>query len=358
MLVNCFYVNYFFPTLVSLVLVIKDQQLFYGSTFESFEVRNIVRERKKRLKSFNFIFFLCVPAFLTHISSILITIVTFAAYTLINDESIEFNSSNVFTALALFNQLTVPLFIFPITIPIIISSLISTRRIERFLSQPEIEKEFEGVKHMARVLCKNNESLDDDQKSSNGDDEGVGAKVEAEGNNEKLFRVQQDTIDEEEVAKIKINLDTNERNVHGTVAAIKEEDEEENECQVKPKTDLTPTSTDCDEIKALDDGDEAVVLRNKNNRTKLRKNQLSESTRVERNRLRSTTAVEKHKKEAGSIHRLPSFRVPDGVAICINRAQFSWDGRRDSKMLEIEHLSIPLGTFLILVERKILIAAN
>lgn len=258
---------------------------------------------------------------------------------MINDESIEFNSSNVFTALALFNQLTVPLFIFPITIPIIISSLISTRRIERFLAQPEIEKEFEGVKHMARVLCKNSE--DDDQKSNNGDE---GKAVEEHKINQKSFRVQQDTIDEEEgdeklSQEIKIKLDTNERrNVHGTVAAIKEEDEDESE--VRPKSDLMTSS---DEMKSLDD--EVVVLRNKNNRTKLRKqNQLSESTRSERNRLRSTKVIEKVNNE-GSFHRLPSFRVPDGIAICINNAKFSWEGKQNSKMLEIENLSIPLGIF-------------
>lgn len=274
----------------------------------------------KNLFSFNF------PAFLTHISSILITIVTFAAYTLMNDENIEFNSSNVFTALALFNQLTVPLFIFPITIPIIISSLISTRRIERFLSQTEIEKkELEGVNNMARVLSKNNDSLDDDQKSANGDDEDDG---EESSGKEKLFELQRDTIDEEEI-EIKINLDTNERgNVHGAIKEEAEDEEEQHSDGIKPP---------------VEDDDEVVILRNKNNRVKLRKqNQLSESGRLERNRLRSTTAVDKHSK-SGSIHRLPSFKVPDGVAICINNAKFSWDGRKDSNVLEIENLSIPLG---------------
>ena len=244
-----------------------------------------------------------------------------------NDENIEFNSSNVFTALALFNQLTVPLFIFPITIPIIISSLISTRRIERFLSQTEIEKkEFEGVKHMARVLSKNNDSLDDDQKSGNGSDD----DKDERSRKEKLFQLQRDTIDEEEM-EIKINLDTNEKgNVH---SAIKEEAEDEKEQQLN----------DCDDIKPpTEDYDEVVILRNKNNRVKLRKqNQLSESARLERNRLR-TTSADKHSK-SGSIHRLPSFKVPDGVAICINNAKFSWDGRKDSNILEIENLSIPLG---------------
>lgn len=33
-------------------------------------------------------------------------------------------TANVFAGLALFNQLTVPLFIFPITVPIIISAMV------------------------------------------------------------------------------------------------------------------------------------------------------------------------------------------------------------------------------------------
>lgn len=247
----------------------------------------------------------------------------------------------MFTALALFNQLTVPLFIFPITIPIIISSLISTRRIESFLSHSEIEKEFEGISHMARVLSKNNGSLDDDQKSTNGNDDGCEGSLNdgvrrEEKINEKLFHVQRETIDEEEVdekmaSEIKINLDTNERgNVHGT--AIKEENEEEEE----EKTDYVANDGN--------DNDEDVILRNKNNRVKLRKqNQLSESARIERNRLRSTTAVDKHEK-SGTIHRLPSFKVPDGIAAYIKNAKFSWDGRKDCNTLEIENLSIPLGT--------------
>lgn len=256
---------------------------------------------------------------------------------MINDENIEFNSSNVFTALALFNQLTVPLFIFPITIPIIISSLISTRRIERFLSQPEVEKEFEGVKHMARVLSKNNDLLDDDPKTPL-----------AIGENEKLFQISRETIiDEEEMEeKEKITAVVVEESQSGNknVSSITEEVEDEESQQIDM---IMPTN---------DVNDDVVILRNKNNRVKLRKqNQLSESARIERNRIRSTTAVDKHKNTTG-IHRLPSFKVPDGIAVCINNAQFSWSGRRESKnILQIEKLSIPLGmvqSFLFLLSNR------
>jgi hypothetical protein len=250
---------------------------------------------------------------------VLITIVTFAVYTMINDERLEFNASNVFTALALFNQLTVPLFIFPITIPIIISSLISTRRIERFLSQqPEIEKEFEGVKHMARVLSK---SIDDDE------DEGSTTTTTGQGHKkapigDKLPR--QDTIDEEEMDEIKIN------DGH------------------QPSSDDLIALNNCDGNENLTHN-ESVILRNKSNlRATLKKqNQLNESTRIERNKLRSTTFVaDKHGSGNLKRTRLPSFKVPDGVAVWIKDAKFSWEAvAATSKLLEIDNLSIPLGEY-------------
>ncbi|CAO1396998.1 unnamed protein product [Diamesa serratosioi] len=133
------------------------------NAWEQIYVDKIGNCREKELHYLNIdAVYMSLMTFLTHISSILITIVTFAVYTLINDDKIEFNASNVFAALALFNQLTVPLFIFPITIPMIISAIISTKRIERFLSQIEISKEFEGIRNMARVLCKSNTSLDEE----------------------------------------------------------------------------------------------------------------------------------------------------------------------------------------------------
>lgn len=66
----------------------------------------------------------------------------------------------MFAALALFNQLTVPLFIFPITVPIIISAVVSTKRLEEYLNQPEVQKEFEGIRNMARVISRSDASLD------------------------------------------------------------------------------------------------------------------------------------------------------------------------------------------------------
>ncbi|KAL1140983.1 hypothetical protein AAG570_000909, partial [Ranatra chinensis] len=73
--------------------------------------------------------------FLTDTSSILITVVTLGMY--YHLEGSNLSASKVFSALALFNQLTVQLFIFPITVLIIINAIVSTRRLENFLHLPE-----------------------------------------------------------------------------------------------------------------------------------------------------------------------------------------------------------------------------
>ncbi len=100
------------------------------------------------------------PAFLTHVSSVLISFVTLAVFIGIEGENIELTASRVFTSLALFNQMTVPLFIFPITVPIIISAIVSTKRLMVFLDQPEVQKEYEGIRNMARILSRSDASLD------------------------------------------------------------------------------------------------------------------------------------------------------------------------------------------------------
>lgn len=266
-----------------------------------------------------------VSAFLTHISSILITVVTFAAYTLTNDNKEEFNSANIFAALALFNQLTVPLFIFPITIPIIISCIISTKRVERFLSQPEVAKELrEGVRNMARILCKSQESLDDDHKSDNEDE---GKKQICN----KLFMAE--TIDEEESTEEKLLMEIKINDHEGKLFG---ESDDLMTGDVEGGNRLE---------NFIESQDDVVVLRNKSNKIKLRKqNQLSTSTRLERNRLRSSTAAEPHNNGEGkTINVSPSFKVPDEIIVCITNARFRWNGENDLKALEIDQLSIPKG---------------
>lgn len=83
------------------------------------------------------IFSFSLIAFLTQASSIVVTLVTFSLYPLIEEKPLS--SSKVFTGLALFNQLTVPLYIIPMVIPILIASIVSTKRLVRFLGMPEVD---------------------------------------------------------------------------------------------------------------------------------------------------------------------------------------------------------------------------
>ncbi|XP_022163687.1 ATP-binding cassette sub-family C member Sur-like [Myzus persicae] len=89
--------------------------------------------------------------FLTHASSVLVSLFCLGLYCLQNGTQLD--SGAIFSSLALSNQLTVPLFIFPITVPIIIAAIVSTKRIEEFMSLPEITP---NTKHLKARLNKNN----------------------------------------------------------------------------------------------------------------------------------------------------------------------------------------------------------
>ncbi|XP_046482248.1 ATP-binding cassette sub-family C member Sur isoform X1 [Neodiprion pinetum] len=80
-------------------------------------------------------FYWALITFLTHASSVLMTLVTFGVYFWVEERKPD--AGNVFASLALFSQLTVPLCIFPVIIPIIIHAKISTTRLEDFLQLPE-----------------------------------------------------------------------------------------------------------------------------------------------------------------------------------------------------------------------------
>ncbi|XP_017872708.1 PREDICTED: ATP-binding cassette sub-family C member Sur-like, partial [Drosophila arizonae] len=125
-------------------------------------LRKIQAAREKELKYLKKdAMYWTLMTILTHICTVLITFVTLAVYVNLPHESrSNFDASHLFAALALFQQLTVPLLIFPITVPIIIAARVSTRRLERFLHAPEIQKQFEGIRNMARILSKSDASLD------------------------------------------------------------------------------------------------------------------------------------------------------------------------------------------------------
>ncbi|XP_062546541.1 ATP-binding cassette sub-family C member Sur [Armigeres subalbatus] len=121
------------------------------SAWEGVFREKIFKARRKELKHLDWdSCYWTMMMLLTHISSVLITFVTVAVFIHLEshestiaeegarDGRIEFTAARLFASLALFNQLTVPLFIFPITIPIILSAGVSTRRLEVFLRRPEV----------------------------------------------------------------------------------------------------------------------------------------------------------------------------------------------------------------------------
>ncbi|XP_075149498.1 sulfonylurea receptor [Haematobia irritans] len=123
-------------------------------------IKKITEARQKELHYLNKdSLYWTLMTILTHISSVLITFVTLAVY-VSSEENSEITASRLFSALALFQQLTVPLLIFPITVPIILSAIVSTKRLETFFAAHEIQKQFEGIRNMARILSKSDASLD------------------------------------------------------------------------------------------------------------------------------------------------------------------------------------------------------
>ncbi|CAH2259124.1 jg9979 [Pararge aegeria aegeria] len=77
-----------------------------------------------------------VLTFTTHLSAIFVTVVTFMTHYFLDNGS-NLTVVNVFAGLALFNQLTIPMLIFPVTVLMMIQAMVSTKRIKDFLELPE-----------------------------------------------------------------------------------------------------------------------------------------------------------------------------------------------------------------------------
>ncbi|EGI61249.1 ATP-binding cassette transporter sub-family C member 9 [Acromyrmex echinatior] len=106
--------------------------------------------------------------FLTHAFCVLVTLFTFGIYFWLEERNLD--AGNVFASLALFSQLTVPLFIFPVIIPIIINAMISTTRLEEFFQLPEIVNilpESNDYKSTTDILSKANSYIDNNTEALN-----------------------------------------------------------------------------------------------------------------------------------------------------------------------------------------------
>lgn len=75
-------------------------------------------------------------AFITQASAILVTMISFILFTYIEKQPLK--ASTVFTSIALFNQITVPLYIVPLVISMLISAIVSHRRLVKFFSTRDL----------------------------------------------------------------------------------------------------------------------------------------------------------------------------------------------------------------------------
>nr|XP_053630896.1 ATP-binding cassette sub-family C member Sur-like [Cherax quadricarinatus] len=106
--------------------------------WEDVFVRRITQVREKELGLLHRDSVLrALMTFLTQGSGVVVSLVTFGLYSWVEGSALE--PSRVFSGLALFNQLTVPLFILPIIVSHTIRAKNSTRRLEEYFSSPEVE---------------------------------------------------------------------------------------------------------------------------------------------------------------------------------------------------------------------------
>lgn len=267
----------------------------------------------------------------------------------------KFTTGHVFAALALFNQLTVPLFIFPITIPMIISAIVSTRRLEVFLRQPEVQKEFEGIRNMARVMSRSDASLDvfeidenDGQTIDNNDGQHMNGDDDLNNDSQSSSTTNEALLLSKKILSLKSNFNTNTNNTTTTT---------NNDYQFNNDFYLQ------DIYENQGEQQQAIksMQRNFNGRrsfnasVKLKKNnKISESMKIDRNRPRqkSLTTIE------------IQMEIPNELVISVRNAVFSW--RRQSNNnngnsnntnsngivlespLRIDRLDIPRGLYSVL----------
>lgn len=277
-------------------------------------------------------------AFLTHVSSVLITFVTLAVFISIEgDNNVEFTASKVFAALALFNQLTVPLFIFPITVPIIIAAIVSTRRLEQFLAEQEVQREFEGIRNMARILSRSDASLD------------------VYENENIMTAIKNCRIDTEEMSQtISINEDSL-SSVATTIATSIATATPTPTPTVTPTPTPTPTPTATLQATTINEhfvnaeinlktlANEKLKYNSmKNSRIKLIKNnQISVSTRLERIRSKQKSLSKEYQ-----------IQISPDLVVSVRNGTFTWERSVGDLYLTVNKLDIPMGKLTVIVGRS------
>ncbi|XP_022105344.1 ATP-binding cassette sub-family C member 9-like [Acanthaster planci] len=87
--------------------------------------------------------------FIVSSSPLVVTLLTFGTYTTFTGELLT--PEKAFSALALFNQLSAPLFILPLVTATLVNGIISTRRLQKFFIAQEIERSWNGRDWRDRV---------------------------------------------------------------------------------------------------------------------------------------------------------------------------------------------------------------
>lgn len=152
-----------------------------------------------------------------------------------------------------------------------------------FLDQPEVQKEYEGIRNMARILSKSDASLDAYEK-----DDMMESSIEIHDNKQSICE-----------------------NSDGNISQLGEASS--NRVHIKEKSDKTRhVST-------------KVILR--------KHNQLSQSTKLERNRTRQKSLSKEFQLE-----------LPANLVLSILNGLFVWQKNQENqKVLKIDRLIIPKG---------------
>uniref|UniRef100_A0A182WGN4 Uncharacterized protein n=1 Tax=Anopheles minimus TaxID=112268 RepID=A0A182WGN4_9DIPT len=283
---------------------------------------------------------------LTHISSVLITIVTIAVFLALENNPIELTAGRLFASLALFNQLTVPLFIFPITIPITLSAIVSTARLEAFFSQPEVERgSLEGIRTMARILSKSDASLDMDEAgdtSDGGEVQCTDAPVTATPSTEAGERVKLPD------------------NVTGSPQTERKAADNGRSPEVGGKSCSQQSSMSSGRSIRSDQVEPAVTDRAQVGRqrpAKYQKTAPSPRVKLKKNSQLSVSArLEKCRQKQKHLAREMRFGLPDHAAVFLKDARFRWTGTvgtdRALYTLYIEQLTVPKAKLTVIVGRS------
>nr|XP_006820966.1 PREDICTED: ATP-binding cassette sub-family C member 9-like [Saccoglossus kowalevskii] len=105
-----------------------------------------VRKREVR-KMMKFAVFQVATNFMTQATPMIVTLVSFAVYSLVSP--VPLTPELAFSSLALFQQLIIPLFLLPLTINFTVNALVSVGRLQKFFVATEIEENDDG----RPVLC-------------------------------------------------------------------------------------------------------------------------------------------------------------------------------------------------------------